>query len=97
MQNFNDVYFVTELMDTDLHQIIASPQPLSHEHIQYFVYQMLRAVKHIHSGNVLHRDIVRILNSPISPLLNSPITPLLNSPLSLSSSLRLLRNRLIYL
>lgn len=27
-------------MDTDLHQIIRSPQPLSPEHIGYFVYQV---------------------------------------------------------
>jgi hypothetical protein len=33
------VYLVYELMDTDLHQIIRSPQPLTDEHCQYFVYQ----------------------------------------------------------
>lgn len=27
-------------MDTDLHQIIRSPQPLTDEHCQYFVYQV---------------------------------------------------------
>lgn len=36
---FADVYLVYELMDTDLHQIIRSPQPLSDDHIQYFTYQ----------------------------------------------------------
>jgi mitogen-activated protein kinase 1/3 len=36
---FNDVYLVYELMDTDLHQIIRSSQPLTNEHFQYFVYQ----------------------------------------------------------
>ena len=36
---FNDVYLVYELMDTDLHQIIRSPQPLSDEHARYFTYQ----------------------------------------------------------
>jgi hypothetical protein len=35
-----DVYLVYELMDTDLHQIIRSPQPLTDEHCQYFVYQV---------------------------------------------------------
>lgn len=38
-RNFNDVYIVYELMDTDLHQIIRSQQPLSNEHFQYFIYQ----------------------------------------------------------
>jgi serine/threonine protein kinase len=37
--NFKDVYVVYELMDTDLHQIIRSPQPLSDDHCQYFLYQ----------------------------------------------------------
>lgn len=36
---FADVYLVYELMDTDLHQIIRSPQPLSEDHVQYFTYQ----------------------------------------------------------
>mmetsp|Transcript_12932 Transcript_12932/g.39798 ORF Transcript_12932/g.39798 Transcript_12932/m.39798 type:complete len:286 (+) Transcript_12932:348-1205(+) len=55
--DFQNVYTVTELMDTDLHQIIVSPQPLSDEHCQYFIYQIMRALKHIHSANVLHRDL----------------------------------------
>jgi mitogen-activated protein kinase 1/3 len=39
---FNDVYLVYELMDTDLHQIIRSSQPLTNEHFQYFVYQVMQ-------------------------------------------------------
>eukprot|EP00736_Rhodelphis_marinus_P000183 Rmarinus@m.30076 len=56
-ETFADVYLVTELMDTDLHQIITSPQPLTEEHCQYFIYQILRGLKYIHSANVLHRDL----------------------------------------
>jgi len=52
-----DVYVVSELMDTDLHQIIASGQSLSPDHIQYFVYQVLRGLLYIHSAGVLHRDL----------------------------------------
>lgn len=55
--NFQDVYTVSELMDTDLHQIISSNQGLTDDHCQYFTYQILRALKHIHSANVLHRDL----------------------------------------
>ena len=39
-EHFRDVYLVYELMDTDLHQIIRSKQPLSDEHFQYFLYQV---------------------------------------------------------
>ena len=31
-------------MDTDLHQIIRSAQPLTNEHFQYFIYQVRRPV-----------------------------------------------------
>lgn len=55
--NFNDVYIVYELMDTDLHQIIRSNQPLNPDHCQYFLYQLLRGLKYVHSANVLHRDL----------------------------------------
>ncbi|CAN6463178.1 unnamed protein product [Victoria cruziana] len=54
---FNDVYIASELMDTDLHHIIRSNQALSDEHCQYFMYQILRGLKYIHSANVLHRDL----------------------------------------
>ncbi len=37
--DFKDVYIVYELMDTDLHQIIMSAQPLADDHYQFFVYQ----------------------------------------------------------
>ncbi|KAL0718665.1 hypothetical protein Bca4012_067988 [Brassica carinata] len=54
---FKDVYLVYELMDTDLHQIIKSSQVLSNDHCQYFLFQLLRGLKYIHSANILHRDL----------------------------------------
>ena len=41
----------------DLHQIIKSGQALSNEHVQYFLYQVLRGMKYIHSASVVHRDL----------------------------------------
>ncbi|CAN1778261.1 Mitogen-activated protein kinase 4 [Linum perenne] len=63
---FNDVYIVYELMDTDLHQIIRSDQFLTDDHCQYFLYQLLRGLKYVHSANVLHRDL-----KPSNLLLNA--------------------------
>ncbi|NXX46928.1 MK07 kinase, partial [Tricholaema leucomelas] len=54
---FRSVYVVLDLMESDLHQIIHSCQPLSLEHVRYFLYQLLRGLKYIHSANVLHRDL----------------------------------------
>ncbi|WCJ41125.1 hypothetical protein M5689_022009 [Euphorbia peplus] len=63
---FNDVYIVYELMDTDLNQIIRSSQGLTDDHCQYFLYQLLRGLKYVHSANVLHRDL-----KPSNLLLNA--------------------------
>jgi hypothetical protein len=66
VEDFNDVYIVTDLMETDLHRIIYSKQSLSIDHVQYFLYQVLRALKYMHSANVLHRDL-----KPSNLLVNS--------------------------
>lgn len=53
---FNEVYIIQELMQTDLHKAIVS-QNLSDDHVQYFIYQTLRGLKALHSANVIHRDL----------------------------------------
>lgn len=63
---FEDMYIITDLMETDLHQVIYSMQPMSDDHIKYFIYQTLCALYHIHSAGVLHRDI-----KPSNILLNA--------------------------
>ncbi|KAG9314480.1 CMGC MAPK protein kinase [Chiua virens] len=66
LNEFKEVYFIQELMQIDLHRVIRS-QPLSDDHCQvYFIYQILRALKSIHSAGIVHRDL-----KPANLLLNA--------------------------
>eukprot|EP00747_Dinoflagellata_sp_TGD_P180333 gnl/TRDRNA2_/TRDRNA2_32610_c0_seq1.p1 gnl/TRDRNA2_/TRDRNA2_32610_c0~~gnl/TRDRNA2_/TRDRNA2_32610_c0_seq1.p1 ORF type:complete len:403 (-),score=88.63 gnl/TRDRNA2_/TRDRNA2_32610_c0_seq1:64-1272(-) len=54
---FEDIYVVSELMETDLASTLRSSQPLSDDHCQFFLYQILRGMKYVHSAQVIHRDL----------------------------------------
>ncbi|XP_077244017.1 mitogen-activated protein kinase 9-like isoform X2 [Tasmannia lanceolata] len=56
-REFKDIYVVFELMESDLHQVIKANDDLTSEHYQFFLYQLLRALKYIHTANVFHRDL----------------------------------------
>lgn len=56
-EKFKDVYQVTPLMDVDLNIVLRSRQVLEENHLQYFLYQMLRGLKYLHSAKIAHRDL----------------------------------------
>jgi len=63
--NDKDIYLTFECMETDLHAVIRA-NILEDIHKQFIVYQTLKALKYMHTGNVIHRDM-----KPSNLLLNS--------------------------
>jgi len=63
--NDKDIYLVFDYMETDLHAVIRA-NILEEIHKKYIVYQLLKAIKYMHSGDLLHRDM-----KPSNILLNS--------------------------
>ena len=55
--DFNEFYLVMDIMETDLKRVFKSRQKLTDAHIQFFLYQCLRALKVMHSSGVVHRDV----------------------------------------
>merc|ERR1719182_360826 len=55
--DFEDIYVFSELMETDLTSIMKSNQALTDDHCQFFLYQILRGMKYVHSAQVIHRDL----------------------------------------
>ncbi|XP_020711219.2 extracellular signal-regulated kinase 2 isoform X2 [Athalia rosae] len=64
--NDKDIYLVFEYMETDLHNVIKRGNILKDIHKVFIMYQLFKAIKYIHSGNVIHRDL-----KPSNILLNA--------------------------
>uniref|UniRef100_A0A1A9W790 Mitogen-activated protein kinase n=1 Tax=Glossina brevipalpis TaxID=37001 RepID=A0A1A9W790_9MUSC len=52
-----DIYLIFEYVESDLHNIIKKGTILKDIHKRYVMYQLINAIKYIHSGNVIHRDL----------------------------------------
>eukprot|EP00475_Leptophrys_vorax_P042687 TRINITY_DN80513_c0_g1_i1.p1 TRINITY_DN80513_c0_g1~~TRINITY_DN80513_c0_g1_i1.p1 ORF type:complete len:609 (-),score=153.97 TRINITY_DN80513_c0_g1_i1:104-1825(-) len=57
ISEFSDLYYVMEIMHSDLQKLIDGKVELSDEHVVWIVYQILRGVSYLHSGRVIHRDL----------------------------------------
>jgi len=63
--NDKDIYLIFEYMDTDLHAVIRA-NILEDIHKRFIIYQLLKAIKYMHTAQVIHRDM-----KPSNLLLNS--------------------------
>jgi hypothetical protein len=64
--DFSDLYLVFDRYECDLDRLISMGQELSEAHNKYFLYQMLKGLKFVHSAGVMHRDL-----KPANILINS--------------------------
>lgn len=64
-ENDKDIYLIFEYMETDLHTVIRA-NILESIHKQFIMYQILKAMKFIHSAGIIHRDL-----KPSNILINS--------------------------
>jgi mitogen-activated protein kinase 15 len=66
-ENDRDIYLIFEFMETDLHTVIRAGI-LEDVHKEYIIYQILKALKFIHSAGIIHRDL-----KPSNILINSDV------------------------
>lgn len=57
LETFDTLYVVLELAESDLKKVIKSAIHLQLKHIQLVIYNLICAVRYLHSANVLHRDL----------------------------------------
>jgi len=54
---FNSICFILELGELDIKKVLKSAHCLEHFHIQRIIYDILLALKYMHSAGVIHRDL----------------------------------------
>ena len=68
-EDFDTIYIVLEYAESDLKKVIKSAIHLQMLHIKTVIYNIVCAVKYIHSADVLHRDL-----KPANILINEDCT-----------------------
>lgn len=69
LKSFDCIYLVMEYAQSDIKKLVKSAIHLQMVHVQKLVYNLIVGLKHIHSADVLHRDM-----KPANILLNEDCT-----------------------
>ena len=67
--DFNEVYLVLGKCDLDLQKLLKSSKNLEETQVKSIVYDILCALKYLHSGQIIHRDL-----KPANILVNEDCT-----------------------
>ena len=74
METFDDIFMVTDFMESDLRRVIKARQPLDAARVRSFMAQLLAGLHHVHNHAGIHRDL-KPANILISSSARTPATP----------------------
>ena len=57
MDTYNDIYLITDKMDTDLKRVIYSEQEFPMDIVKYIAFELARGINYLHYKSVMHRDL----------------------------------------
>ncbi|KAG5509652.1 hypothetical protein JKF63_06357 [Porcisia hertigi] len=55
--SLEDIYMVTDLMDTDLAALLKPSQEIHIDQLRLIAYQLIKPLVFVHSSGVIHRDL----------------------------------------
>jgi len=71
METFDDIFMVTDFMESDLRRIIKSKKDMDPRQIRSYMVQLLASLQHVHALHSIHRDLkpanILLITSKVTP------------------------------